>query len=158
MLLPACMLLLAFLPNGRADAQESALPFPPDSPEHGALVAASPYLGSDKFHLRQDYWRGELGRNQGKAIRLQFFKGNTYRFFFSVSPKLIDKNARLVLEIYDPASKLVAEVEAVPGDSIAALHFKPGKTDLYLVLMRVEPAGDEPLRQDFPAVLFYGFE
>src|SRR4029450_6538459 len=45
-----------------------------------ALLAAEPYVKKG-FHVRADYWAGDLGSGEKKALRQQLFRGNEYRFW-----------------------------------------------------------------------------
>jgi hypothetical protein len=45
-----------------------------------ALQAAEPYVKSG-FQVREDYWGGDLGVGERKAVRQQLFKGNDYWFW-----------------------------------------------------------------------------
>jgi hypothetical protein len=142
----------------RAEGDDDANPFPADTPEHAALTAASSYLDDDDFMLREDYWKGSVTPQTGKAVRLQFFKGNTYRFFFAIEPEKSNAATTLSMRIYDAQSREVALAQSKPAETATALHFEPKATGLYLVLMGVEIAeGTNPYR-DYPAVMFYGFE
>lgn len=150
--------LSALLVAAPATRANEANPFPPHSPEHAALTAASSYLENDDFMLREDYWKGNVTAQTGKAVRLQFFKGNTYRFFFAIEAEKANDVTSLSMRIYDTKSREVAATKAEPTQPAAAMTFKPKATGLYLVLMGVELAeGSNPYR-DYPAVLFYGFE
>lgn len=142
----------------RAQSQEAS-PYPPDAPEHEALTAASPFLGEENFSLRQDYWKGRLTTSSGTAMKLQFFKGNTYRLFFGVAPSALPKKGTLHIHIFNTANEEVARAAGEAGATAVALHFENTlRTGLYLVLMRVElPPG--PLAEaEIPAVMFYGWE
>ena len=44
-----------------------------------ALLAAEPYVKKG-FHVREDYWAGDLGSGEKKAVRQQLFRGNEYWF------------------------------------------------------------------------------
>lgn len=136
-----------------------ASPFPPDAPEHEALSAASPYLGNEKFSLRQDYWQGSLTTKAGTAIKLQFFKGNTYRLFFAVAPSTLPKKGTVHLHLFNAANEEVASASGEPGKPVVDLHFENTlKTGLYLVLMRVELPPGPLVEEEVPAVMFYGWE
>jgi hypothetical protein len=138
--------------------EADTIPFPADSPEHAALTAASSYLDEDDFMLREDYWKGSVTPQTGKAVRLQFFKGNTYRFFFAIEPEKANAATTLSMRIYDAQSREVAVTQSKPSEIATALNFKPDSTGLYLILMGVDIAkGSNPYR-DYPAVMFYGFE
>src|SRR5947199_6349126 len=45
-----------------------------------AVLAAEPYV-KQGFHVREDYWPGDLAPGERKAIRQQLFKGNEYWFW-----------------------------------------------------------------------------
>lgn len=153
-LLTLCAALL--LPLGSAAGAE---PFPPDSPEHQALTAASPSLGDEDFTLREEYWKGDLSLRSGRALKLQFFKRNHYRLFLGVSPSVLPKGARLHLHIFDAANEAVAEAVGEPDEVSLTLSLDDTpKTGLHLILMRIEaPLG--PLAEaDVPAALFYGWK
>lgn len=146
-----------------ADAQErpspGAKPFPADSGEHQALSAATRYLGNDDFTIRNDYWKGIVTTSKGTALRLQFFKGNTYRLFYGVSTKTLPEDARLHLHLFDAKEKEVASISGAPGQAAIALNLeKVRKTGLYLVLMRIEPREGPSVEIEVPSVLFYGWE
>ncbi len=42
--------------------------------------AAEPYV-KDGFQVREDYWGGDLGTGEKKAVKQQLFKGNEYWFW-----------------------------------------------------------------------------
>ncbi len=156
--LSAIFLSVSVLSSSRAEDDGDAIPFPADTPEHAALTAASSYLEDADFMLREDYWKGSVTPQTGKAVRLQFFKGNTYRFFFAIEPEKANAATTLSVRIYDAQSREVALTQSKPAETATALNFKPKATGLYLVLMGVEIAeGTNPYR-DYPAVMFYGFE
>lgn len=48
-----------------------------DDAQSFALQAAEPYV-KDGFQVREDYWGGDLGAGEKKAVRQQLFKGNEY--------------------------------------------------------------------------------
>jgi len=149
---------ILFLTTSAKTADPSANPFPPNSPEHAALNAASEFLTNDAFLLRQDYWQGTLTTETGKALKLQFFKGNRYRFFFALSKDSLPDKALLHLHIYDKASHEVASATSQNSSNVVDLDFKPKSTGLYLVLMSIEVPKDSSARTGIPAVMFYGYE
>lgn len=157
---PASVLLVlcVFAVAGRAQSPQTS-PFPPDAPEHEALTAASPFLADEDFSLRQDYWQGVLTTKTGKGLKLQFFKGNTYRLFFGVSPSALPKDGTLHLHLYNAAGEEVAHAPGEAGKPAVALHFENTlKTGLYLVLMRVELPPGPLAEEEVPAVMFYGWQ
>jgi len=50
-----------------------------DDAQSFALQAAEPYV-KQGFQVREDYWGGDLGSGEKKAVRQQLFKGNEYWF------------------------------------------------------------------------------
>ncbi len=153
-LLVAC----GFFAAARAQLPQGS-PFPPDAPEHEALTAASPFLDGGDFSLRRDYWQGSLTTKTGRGLKLQFFKGNTYRLFFGVAPSALPKDGTLHLHLYNAAGEEVAHAPGEAGKSAVALHFENTlKTGLYLVLMRVELPPGPLAEEEMPAVMFYGWQ
>lgn len=158
---PALLFLVVLaLCTGGIHAQSSKVsPYPPDAPEHEALTIASPFLGGEGFSLRQDYWKGRLTTKAGTAMKLQFFKGNTYRLFFGVAPSALPKKGTLHLHIFNTANEEVARAAGEEGATAVALHFENTlQTGLYLVLMRVELPPGPLAEEEIPAVMFYGWE
>lgn len=153
----AVLLLLSVAP-ATVQGDDVPNPFPADTPEHAALTAASSYLSNDDFMLREDYWKGNVTAQTGKAVRLQFFKGNTYRFFFAIEAEKANAATTLSMRIYDAQSREVAKSDSKPAQSATALNFEPSATGLYLVLMGVEIADKSNPYHDYSAVMFYGFE
>lgn len=154
----ALFLATALVAPPLSRAEDEELPFPADTPEHAALTAASSYLEDENFMLREDYWKGTVTAQTGKAVRLQFFKGNTYRFFFAIEPEKANAATSLSMRIYDTQSREVAAAKSKPDNSASSLSFAPAATGLYLVLMGVEVDDKSNPYRDYPAVLFYGFE
>ena len=146
---------LAFAPAiSRAQGE-----FPPDSPEHQALTAASPFLGDEAFTLRQDYWRGKISPTTGRAVKLQFFKRNVYQLFFGATPADLPPKSKLFLHIYDAENQEVAKAEGEMGAAAVALEFNNTlASGIYLVLMRIESPPGPFAASDVPSVMFYGWK
>jgi len=51
-----------------------------DDAQSFALQAAEPYV-KQGYQVREDYWGGDLGVGEKKAVRQQLFKGNDYWFW-----------------------------------------------------------------------------
>ena len=64
-----CLVVSFALPSGAAGTVDDAQSF--------ALQAAEPYV-KEGFQVREDYWGGDLGSGEKKAVRQQLFKGNEY--------------------------------------------------------------------------------
>ena len=63
--LSLCLLVSFALPRGAAGTVDDAQSF--------ALQAAEPYV-KEGFQVREDYWGGDLGSGEKKAVRQQLFK------------------------------------------------------------------------------------
>lgn len=137
----------------------AAEPFQKDSPEHQALLLASPYLGDEAFAIRQDYWRGKITTQTGRAVKLQFFKGNHYRLFFGAAPIELPPGSKLHLHIYGENNEEVAQATGEPGAAAVALEFDNTlQTGLYLVLMRIEAPPGPLAEAEVRSVMFYGWK
>ena len=64
--------------------------------------AAEPYV-KEGFQVREDYWGGDLGVGEKKAVRQQLFKGNEYWFWMGTEVE----QAKVSVHIYDDDGKLV---------------------------------------------------
>ena len=79
-----------------------------------ALQAAEPYV-KEGYQVREDYWGGDLGSGEKKAVRQQLFKGNDYWFWMG------------------------SEVEQA---KICA-HVIPKRTSSYFVIIEIEQSPEE---------------
>jgi len=143
------------MPSGGMCVEESVEGVPEGSPEAAALEVAAPLLENKKgFLLREDYWKGELSQERGKAVRLQFFKGNSYKLILATGAEAAGQGAKVFLQIIDLDNKVVAASQTgEKAGATALVTVNPKKTGAHLVLMRVEGG-----RKSAPAVLFYGYE
>ncbi len=66
-----------------------------------ALQTAEPYV-KQGFQVREDYWGGDLGVGEKKAVRQQLFKGNEYWFWMGTEVE----QAKISVHIYDADGKL----------------------------------------------------
>ena len=124
-------------------------------PEKAARAAAAKYEKRKGFRLRQDFWSGVLSGVKGKAIRLQFFKGNKYRLFLAAAEAEKKAKTKLHVMVIDRAGNVIAESRG--GDNVATVEVKPPKTGAYMILMRAE-LPDKSSNRNIPTVLFYGYE
>jgi hypothetical protein len=124
------------------------------SPEKEARTAAAEYEKSQGLRLRQDFWDGSLSGTKGKAIRLQFFKGHTYRLFLATTALENTKGTRLHLMVVDKNGNVLGESKI--SGPVTTIEVKPRKTGAYMVLMRAELAKGSKERA-IPAVMFYGY-
>ena len=97
-----------------------------------AVLAAEPYV-KQGFHVREEYWPGDLAPGERKAIRQQLFKGNEYWFWLGTE---VD-HAKVSVHIYDSDGKL-AEQDSWAKDHLAAAHIIPKATSTYFIIVSVE--------------------
>lgn len=102
-----------------------------------ALEAAAPYV-KEGFTVREDYWGGDLGVKQTKAIVHQLFKGNEYWFWLGTE---LD-SAKISVHIYDSEGNL-AEVESWQKKHFSAARVIPKKTGSYYLIVEVEKSPKE---------------
>ena len=72
------LLLLALLALQVAASRASV-----DDAHSFALQSAEPYVRQG-YQVREDYWGGDLGVGEKKAVRQQLFKGNDYWFWYGL--------------------------------------------------------------------------
>lgn len=129
----------ALLPVGAQATIDDALSF--------ALEAAAPYV-KEGFTVREDYWGGDLGVKQQKAIVHQLFKGNEYWFWMGTD---VD-NAKISVHIYDSNGNLT-EVQAWQKQHMAAARVLPKSTGSYYLIVEIEKSDRERTHW----ALAYGF-
>ncbi|HSV64098.1 MAG TPA: hypothetical protein VLH83_12200, partial [Chthoniobacterales bacterium] len=110
---------LAFImaPAGRASV---------DDAQSFALQAAEPYV-KDGFQVREDYWGGDLGAGEKKAVRQQLFKGNEYWFWLGTEVE----TAKVSVHVYDSEGKLAEMPDSWEKGHFAAAHITPKSTGSY---------------------------
>src|SRR5438132_11272533 len=67
-----------------------------DDAQSFALQAAEPYV-KEGFQVREDYWGGDLGSGEKKAVRLQLFKVIENLFWVGTDVKSV----KIRVHIYD---------------------------------------------------------
>jgi len=123
------------------DAQSFAL-------QAAELQAAEPYV-KQGFQVREDYWGGDLGSGEKKAVRQQLFKGNEYWFWLGTE---VDK-AKVSVHVYDSDGKLAEEPDSWEKGHFAAAHVIPKATGSYFIIVSVEQSPEERTHW----ALVYGF-
>ena len=113
-----------------------------------ALQAAEPYV-REGFQVRKDYWGGDLGSGEKKAVRQQLFKGNEYWFWLGTE---VDR-AKVSVHIYDSDGKLTEESDGWEKGQYAAAHVIPKTTASYFIIVSVEQSPEERTHW----ALVYGF-
>jgi hypothetical protein len=119
-----------------------------DDAQSFALQAAEPYV-KQGFQVREDYWGGDLGAGEKKAVRQQLFKGNEYWFWLGTE---VDK-AKVSVHIYDSDGKLAEEPDSWEKGHFAAAHVIPKATGSYFIIVSVEQSPEERTHW----ALVYGF-
>ena len=113
-----------------------------------AVLAAEPYVKRG-FHVREDYWPGELASGEKKVVRLQLFKGNEYWFWLGTE---VDR-AKVSVHIYNSDGELAEQPDSWAKDHLAAAHIIPKTTGSYFIIVSVE---ESPAARTHYA-LAYGF-
>src|SRR5512132_1711643 len=113
-----------------------------------ALLAAEPYVEKG-FHVREDYWAGDLGSGEKKAVRQQLFKGNEYWFWLGTE---VDR-AKISVHVYDSDGELAEQPDSWAKGHLAAAHIIPKTTGTYFIIVSVE---ESPAARTHWA-LVYGF-
>ena len=98
-----------------------------------AVLAAEPYVKKG-FHVREDYWAGDLASGEKKAVRQQLFQGNEYWFWLGTE---VDR-AKESVHIYDSDGKLAEQPDSWAKGQIAAAHIIPKTTGSYFIIVSVE--------------------
>ena len=119
-----------------------------DDAQAFALQAAEPYV-KQGFQVREDYWGGDLGSGEKKAVRQQLFKGNEYWFWLGTE---VDR-VKVSVHVYDSDGKLSEESDSWQKGHFAAAHVVPKATGSYFIIVSVEESPEERTHW----ALVYGF-
>ncbi|PYI49749.1 MAG: hypothetical protein DMF11_00225 [Verrucomicrobia bacterium] len=119
-----------------------------DDAQSFALQAAEPYV-KQGFQVREDYWGGDLGAGEKKAVRQQLFKGNEYWFWLGTEAD----RAKVSVHVYDSDGKLAEESDGWQKGHFAAAHVIPKATGSYFIIVSVEESPEERTHW----ALVYGF-
>ena len=119
-----------------------------DDAQSFALQAAEPYV-REGFQVREDYWGGDLGVGEKKAVRQQLFKGNDYWFWMGTDVE----QAKVSVHVYDADGRLCEQPDSWQKGHFAAAHLVPKTTGSYFVIVAVESSTDERTHW----ALVYGF-
>ncbi|HEY1893233.1 MAG TPA: hypothetical protein VGG52_01675 [Chthoniobacterales bacterium] len=119
-----------------------------DDAQSFALQAAEPYV-REGFQVREDYWGGDLGAGEKKAVRQQLFKGNEYWFWLGTEVR----RAKVSVHIYDKEGKLIEQSDSWQKGPYAAAHVVPTSTDSYFIIVAIEESPEERTHW----ALVYGF-
>src|SRR5678810_193589 len=104
-----------------------------DDAQSFALQAAEPYV-KQGYQVREDYWGGDLGVGEKKAVRQQLFKGNDYWFWMGTEVE----QGKVSVHIYDADGRLCEQPDSWQKGHFAAAHLIPKTTGSYFVIVAVE--------------------
>lgn len=119
--------------------------------EEGARALATS-LEAEGYIFRADSYSSDLEEEIGKAVRLQLFKGNEYKFCVAVSPK-----SGVVIDgtVLDLQGKPSGEIQSLEDGWGFILTFSPSKTGVYAVAFRQTEAGK---RRKTPVAMVTGYK
>ena len=120
------LLLPLLLLPGRAPADET------QDAETAAQSMVRP-LERDGFVFRAEAWVKELRPEMGKAIKVQLFKGNDYRFCVAVPPK---SGVKITAAVLDFEGKPGGQLRVVEQGWGLVLEYQPKKTGVHVVAIR----------------------
>lgn len=141
-----CLWMLAFgsVAGVHADEREDA-----DAAAQ-ALARDQEKLGGYAF--RAESWIGDLGKDVGKAVKMQLFKGNEYCIGVAVPRK---SGIHVTGAVLDFQGQPVGEIQPVLDGWGFLLFFKPKKTGVYVVTIRVDEKGK---KQDTACAIITGYK
>ena len=119
-----------------------------DDAQSFALQAAEPYV-KEGFQVREDYWGGDLGSGEKKAVRQQLFKGNEYWFWLGTE---VEK-AKVSVHVYDADGKLAEQSDSWQKGHFAAAHITPPTTGSYFIIVSIDESPEDRTHW----ALVYGF-
>lgn len=109
-------------------------------------------LEEDGYMFRADSYVNDLEADVGKAVRVQLFKGNEYKFVVAVSPK---SGVRIDGTVLDFQGKPGGTIQALEDGWGLILTYKPPKTGVYAVAVRQTEDGK---RKKTPVAILTGYK
>lgn len=128
--------------------QVEALRASVDDAHSFALESAEPYV-KEGYQVREDYWGGDLGVSEKKAVRQQLFKGNEYWFWMGTEVE----RGKVSVHVYDAEGKLAEQPDGWEKGHFAAAHIIPKATGSYFIIVAIEESSEERTHW----ALVYGF-
>lgn len=119
--------------------------------ERGALALAAP-LEEEGYMFRADSYVNDLEAEVGKAVRVQLFKGNEYKFAVAVPP---DSGVFIDGTVLDFKGKPGGTVQVLEDGWGLILTYKPSKTGVYAVAVRQTEDGR---RKKTPVAIITGYK
>jgi hypothetical protein len=109
-------------------------------------------LAAERIEFRAEAWVKDLGPKDGKAVRVQMFKGNDYRICIAVPP---NSGVHVSGAVLDGAGKPVGEIKPLLDGWGFILYLKPTKTGTYMVTMHQMPTGKQG--KEVPCAMITGY-
>ena len=95
-------------------------------------------IEKEGFSFRAESWEKELRPEMGKAVRVQLFKGNDYRFSIAVPA---NSGVHITAAVLDSDGRPLGQVQAVEQGWGLVLSFKPKRTSVYAIAIRQTEKG-----------------
>lgn len=109
-------------------------------------------MEKEGFEFRAELWQKDLDDKVGKAVRMQLFKGNDYRFCIAVPP---DSGVFVVAAVLDLDGEPAGIITPVQEGWGCILAFKPKKTGVYVIAIR---QSDEGRHREVPCAMVTGYK
>jgi hypothetical protein len=119
--------------------------------EEAAMALVRP-LEKEGFAFRAESWLRELTPEMGKAIKVQLFKGNDYRFCIAVPP---ESGVKVTATVLDFAGKPGGRLRVLEEGWGLVLEYQPQKTGTYVVAIRQLEEGS---RKKTLCAMFTGYQ
>ncbi len=123
----AVLTLAGFLPLAQAADKKQT------KEAEAAAVSLTAPLERDGYAFRAESWTRDLTPQMGRALRVQMFKGNDYRFCIAVP---VGSGVTITATVLDFEGKPRGDIKPVEQGWGLVLSFKPKKTGLYAVAIR----------------------
>jgi hypothetical protein len=109
-------------------------------------------MEKEGFEFRAEVWQKDLDHKIGKAVKMQLFKGNDYRFCIAVPP---DSGVFVVAAVLDLEGQPAGMITPVQEGWGCILSFKPKKTGVYVVAIH---QADEGKHREVPCAMITGYK
>jgi len=106
----------------------------------------------EQYEFRADAWVRDLSPKVGKALKVQLFKGNDYRFCVAV-PR--ESGVFITAAVLDLEGRPTGEIQPVVDGWGCVLSFSPRKTGVYVVAVRQTGEGKA---REVPCAVLTGYK
>lgn len=127
------------------------MPAAPAGEAEAAAKAMARDQEKDGYVFRAEAWKGVLGKDIGKAVKMQLFKGNEYCIGVAVPRQ---SGVHISGSVLDFKGEPVGEIQPVVDGWGFLLFFKPKKTGVYVVTLHQTEAG-KPQETDCAIITGY---